>query len=122
MKNPIKLKFDTTFKTQIEILPRLTIVYREVISIEWLWFCLFLQFGKTTDNVYPVAFEKKLQIEELNTIVRLPTGMPFSSIDDKAAIQLTHIIKPFLIKEQITKHHGSYTPGNYLVTLKVIKP
>ena len=52
MKKPIKLKFDTTFKTQIEILPRLTIVYREVISLEWLWFCLYLQFGKTTDNVY----------------------------------------------------------------------
>ncbi len=34
------IKYQNTFKTQIELLPRLTIIYSEVIAFEWLWFSI----------------------------------------------------------------------------------
>ena len=42
----MKLEFDTTFCSQIELLPRITIIYGGTycrgIAIEFLWFSLFL--------------------------------------------------------------------------------
>jgi hypothetical protein len=43
-----KIKFDKTFKSQIELLPRLTIIYGNglegfVIAFEFLWFSLYFQ-------------------------------------------------------------------------------
>ncbi len=36
--------FDTTFNSQIELLPRITIMYAETkgLAFEWLWFSLFI--------------------------------------------------------------------------------
>ena len=36
----------TTFKTQIEILPRITIIYEDGIAFEWLWFGIVINFKK----------------------------------------------------------------------------
>ncbi len=33
-----------TILTQIELLPRITIVYADGIGFEWLWFGLFINF------------------------------------------------------------------------------
>lgn len=51
----IKFIFETTFKHQIELLPRLTILYgqQKGIAIEWLWFSLYygqLNTTTTTDS------------------------------------------------------------------------
>ena len=34
----MKIEFSNTFKTQIEITPRITIIYKGLFAIEWLWF------------------------------------------------------------------------------------
>jgi len=43
-----KINFDTTFTSQIELLPRLTIIYGNksegvVIAFEFLWFTVYFQ-------------------------------------------------------------------------------
>lgn len=46
----IKFIFETTFAHQIELLPRLTILYgrQKGIAIEWLWFSLYYGQLNTT--------------------------------------------------------------------------
>lgn len=49
-----KFIFETTFKHQIELLPRLTILYgqQKGIAIEWLWFSLYYgQINKTITSI-----------------------------------------------------------------------
>jgi hypothetical protein len=40
----MKVIFETTFTSQIELLPRISILYSEPkgIAFEWLWFSLFI--------------------------------------------------------------------------------
>ena len=41
----IKIQYYNTFKIQIELLPRLTIIYRKNengFAIEWLWFGVYV--------------------------------------------------------------------------------
>ena len=44
----MNFKFYNTLKTQIEILPRITIVYKYGFGVEWLFFGIF--FGKEPDQ------------------------------------------------------------------------
>ncbi len=56
MDKSTNMEFYNTFKTQFELLPRLTIIYgkgqsdeeteitRNGFAIEWLWFGVFVQF------------------------------------------------------------------------------
>ena len=41
------MKIYNTFKTQIEILPRITIIYggrdTKILAFEWLWFGIFFE-------------------------------------------------------------------------------
>ena len=49
--------FYETFKTQFEVIPRVTIIYgknqvessieKNGLAIEWLWFGVFIQIGKS---------------------------------------------------------------------------
>ena len=48
----MKIQFYNTIKTQIEILPRITIVYYQGIGIEWLWFGLYIKLKiKNYENI-----------------------------------------------------------------------
>jgi hypothetical protein len=41
----MKIEVYQTIKSQVELLPRITIVYAEGIGFEWLWFGLFISFN-----------------------------------------------------------------------------
>jgi hypothetical protein len=58
------MKLYTTFKTQVEILPRITVLYGEqkAIAFEWLWIGLF--FGKEISNEAELIKEFQNQLIE----------------------------------------------------------
>lgn len=56
------MKKYTTFKTQIELLPRITVLYETSISIafEWLWFGIFFGKGREDENELIKVFQNQL--------------------------------------------------------------
>jgi len=56
------MKKYTTFKTQIELLPRITVLYENTTSIafEWLWFGVFFGKGKEDESELIKEFQNQL--------------------------------------------------------------
>ena len=56
------MKKYTTFKTQIELLPRITVLYENYISIavEWLWFGVFFGKGREDESELIKEFQNQL--------------------------------------------------------------
>jgi len=56
------MKKYTTFKSQIELLPRITVLYENsiLIAVEWLWFGVFFGKGREDESELIKEFQKQL--------------------------------------------------------------
>jgi hypothetical protein len=80
----MKLRFDTTFKIQIEILPRLTYLYREIIAFEWLWFAIWIEFSEVNrEHIESIPIEKQYIDENIFLNEIIPKILEIYKIDKK---------------------------------------
>lgn len=56
----MKIKVYNTILTQIELFPRITIVYANGVGLEWLWFGLFINIKNKNQVGTPREFADKI--------------------------------------------------------------